>query len=196
MIRCGHTESETSVQAGTLSQLPHLLTSVLPSQGSSGGPIIDSNSGAVVGMISGRRMDNRVEGERGWGAAAEGIFEVCCSTLALARILKSHPRTDVFAARVRPCFQAQIADSTPSNARRRNVFGVLHGQRLTCPSVCYNLIQVGVSAIQELTARLRRGEKIVCPTTAHPSRPNHHRTRPPALAPAQQPCHSSAPPSP
>jgi hypothetical protein len=30
----------------------------------------------VVGVISGRRMDNRVEGERGWGAAAEGIFEV------------------------------------------------------------------------------------------------------------------------
>ncbi|KAJ9100611.1 hypothetical protein QFC21_003655 [Naganishia friedmannii] len=64
------------VEAGTSSQLPHLLTSILPTHGSSGGPIIDSTTGAVVGMTSGRRMDNRVEGERGWGAAAEGIFEM------------------------------------------------------------------------------------------------------------------------
>lgn len=34
----------------------------------------------MVGVISGRRMDNRVEGERGWGAAAEGIFEVSHAT--------------------------------------------------------------------------------------------------------------------
>lgn len=63
-------------QAGTSSQLPHLLTSILPTHGSSGGPILDASTGAVIGMTSGRRMDNRVEGERGWGAAAEGIFEV------------------------------------------------------------------------------------------------------------------------
>lgn len=53
-----------------------MLTSILPTPGSSGGPLVCGQTGAVVGMISGRRMDNRVEGERGWGASAEGIFEV------------------------------------------------------------------------------------------------------------------------
>lgn len=37
---------------------------------------MDSLSGSVVGVISGTRMDNRIEGERGWGASAENIFEV------------------------------------------------------------------------------------------------------------------------
>jgi hypothetical protein len=66
----------TKRQAGIHSSLPHILTSILPTPGSSGGPLICAETGAVVGMISGRRMDNRVEGERGWGASAEGIFEV------------------------------------------------------------------------------------------------------------------------
>lgn len=34
------------------------------------------DTGTVVGLTSGTRMDNRVEGERGWGATAEGVFEV------------------------------------------------------------------------------------------------------------------------
>ena len=64
------------LKAGVSSILPHMLTSVLPTPGSSGGPIVNAHTGAVVGMTSGRRMDNRVEGERGWGCSAESIFEV------------------------------------------------------------------------------------------------------------------------
>jgi len=64
------------VHAGTSSTLPYILTSILPTSGSSGGPLVDAESGAVVGMISGRRMDSRVEGERGWGSAAEQIYEM------------------------------------------------------------------------------------------------------------------------
>lgn len=47
-----------------------------PTAGSSGGPIIDEGSGAVVGVMLGTRMDNRVEGLRGWGVPSESIFEV------------------------------------------------------------------------------------------------------------------------
>ncbi len=68
--------SRIALQAGTSSTLPYILTSILPTSGSSGGPLVDAETGAVVGMISGRRMDNRVEGERGWGSAAEQIYEV------------------------------------------------------------------------------------------------------------------------
>ena len=54
----------------------------LPTIGSSGGPIIEEESGAVVGVMLGTRMDSRVEGVRGWGVPSEAIFEVdfasCC----------------------------------------------------------------------------------------------------------------------
>jgi hypothetical protein len=63
-------------QAGSTHTLPHLQTSPLPTPGSSGGPIVRLDTGTVVGLTSGTRMDNRVEGERGWGATAEGVFEV------------------------------------------------------------------------------------------------------------------------
>jgi len=43
---------------------------------SSGGPILDENTGAVVGVVRGTRMDSRVEGVRGWGVPAERIFEM------------------------------------------------------------------------------------------------------------------------
>ncbi|KAH9043723.1 hypothetical protein EDB85DRAFT_2138419 [Lactarius pseudohatsudake] len=42
----------------------------------SGGPIVDENSGAVVGVMLGSRMDSSVEGMRGWGIPAEAIFEM------------------------------------------------------------------------------------------------------------------------
>lgn len=63
-------------QLGTSSALRFILASPLPTQGSFGGPIVDAASGSVVGMISGRRMDNRIEGERGWGVTTERIFDV------------------------------------------------------------------------------------------------------------------------
>lgn len=61
---------------GTYDALSHLLFTPLPTAGSSGGPIIDEESGAVVGMMLGTRMDNRVEGVRGWGVPSESIFEM------------------------------------------------------------------------------------------------------------------------
>lgn len=49
----------------------------LPTSGSSGGPIVDEDTGAVVGMVLGSQMDgSRVDGIRGWGVPAEVIFEV------------------------------------------------------------------------------------------------------------------------
>lgn len=36
-----------------------------------------------MGMISGRRMDNPVEGERGWGTAMESVYEVCFTLFRL-----------------------------------------------------------------------------------------------------------------
>ena len=53
-----------------------MLFQPLPTAGSSGGPIVDENTGAVVGIMLGSRMDSSVEGVRGWGVPAEAIFEV------------------------------------------------------------------------------------------------------------------------
>ncbi|KAJ3479185.1 hypothetical protein NLI96_g9238 [Meripilus lineatus] len=61
---------------GTYDALSHLLFKPLPTPGSSGGPIVDEESGAVVGIMLGTRMDNRIEGVRGWGVPAETIFEM------------------------------------------------------------------------------------------------------------------------
>lgn len=68
--------ASADLQRGTAEPLPYMLTSLLPTPGSSGGPIVDAVHGSVVGVFSGTRMDNWVEGERGWGATGEGIFEV------------------------------------------------------------------------------------------------------------------------
>lgn len=48
-----------------------------PTPGSSGGPIVEEESGAVIGMVLGTQMRNRLEGVSGWGAPSELIFEVC-----------------------------------------------------------------------------------------------------------------------
>ncbi|KIJ45493.1 hypothetical protein M422DRAFT_29632 [Sphaerobolus stellatus SS14] len=63
-------------EPGTYDALSHMLFNPPPSSGSSGGPIVDEASGAVVGVVVGTRMDSRVEGVRGWGVPAEAIFEV------------------------------------------------------------------------------------------------------------------------
>ncbi|CAE7076001.1 unnamed protein product [Rhizoctonia solani] len=60
---------------GTYDALSHMLFNVLPTPGSSGAPLVDEY-GAVVGMALGTRMDNRVEGNRGWGVPAELIYEM------------------------------------------------------------------------------------------------------------------------
>ncbi|KAI0296583.1 hypothetical protein BC826DRAFT_1003760 [Russula brevipes] len=61
---------------GTYDALSHMLFQPLPTTGSSGGPIVDENTGAVVGVMLGTRMDSSVEGVRGWGVPAETIFEM------------------------------------------------------------------------------------------------------------------------
>jgi len=48
----------------------------VPTAGSSGGPIVDEESGAVVGLIRGSKLDSRHEGLRGWAIPAEAIYEV------------------------------------------------------------------------------------------------------------------------
>lgn len=48
----------------------------LPTTGSSGGPIVDETTGAVVGVMLGTQMHSAIEGVRGWGVPAETIFEV------------------------------------------------------------------------------------------------------------------------
>ena len=53
-----------------------MLFQPLPTTGSSGGPIVDEGTGAVVGVMLGTRMDSSIEGMRGWGVPAETIFEV------------------------------------------------------------------------------------------------------------------------
>ena len=62
---------------GTYDALSHMMFTPLPTSGSSGGPIVDEDTGAVVGMVLGSQMDgSRVDGIRGWGVPAEVIFEV------------------------------------------------------------------------------------------------------------------------
>jgi hypothetical protein len=53
-----------------------MLFKPLPTAGSSGGPIVDEESGAVVGVILGMRMDSAAVGMQGWGVPAEAIYEV------------------------------------------------------------------------------------------------------------------------
>jgi len=62
---------------GTYDSLNHMMFTPLPTSGSSGGPIVDEDTGAVVGMVLGSQMDgSRVDGMRGWGVPAEIIFEM------------------------------------------------------------------------------------------------------------------------
>ncbi|TFY74658.1 hypothetical protein EWM64_g9354 [Hericium alpestre] len=63
-------------EPGTYDSLSHMLFTPPPTAGSSGGPIIDEESGAVVGVMLGSRMDSVAEGVRGWGVPSEAIFEM------------------------------------------------------------------------------------------------------------------------
>ncbi|OSD06034.1 hypothetical protein PYCCODRAFT_1431853 [Trametes coccinea BRFM310] len=61
---------------GTYDSLAHLYFDPPPTPGSSGGPIVDEESGAVVGVILGTQLVNQLHGFRGWGVPAETIFEM------------------------------------------------------------------------------------------------------------------------
>ncbi|KAI0762804.1 hypothetical protein C8Q74DRAFT_1371790 [Fomes fomentarius] len=63
-------------QPGTYDSLAHLHFDPSPTAGSSGGPIIDEESGSVIGVVLGTQLVNQVEGVRGWGVPAEMIFEM------------------------------------------------------------------------------------------------------------------------
>ncbi len=73
-------------QPGTYDTLSHMLFEPPPMPGCSGGPIVDEESGAVVGIMLGSRMDNRAEGLRGWGVPSEAVYEVTCYPRPLSRI--------------------------------------------------------------------------------------------------------------
>ncbi|KAG9050384.1 hypothetical protein FS837_005729 [Tulasnella sp. UAMH 9824] len=61
---------------GTYDALSHMIFSPPPTPGTSGAPMIDVEAGNVIGMVTGSRMYNRVEGLKGWGTPSEAIFEV------------------------------------------------------------------------------------------------------------------------
>lgn len=64
-----------------------MLFTPFPTAGSSGGPIVDEETGAVVGMMLGSRMDSHVQGVRGWGIPSETIYEVRLCFISPSRAL-------------------------------------------------------------------------------------------------------------
>ena len=82
-------------QPGTYDALSHLLFKPLPTPGSSGGPIVDEESGAVVGVMVGTRMDYGIDGVHGWGRPAETIFEVSSHLYAVASTVSYLITSDV-----------------------------------------------------------------------------------------------------
>lgn len=61
---------------GTYDSLAHMFFSAIPTPGSSGGPVIDLESGSIIGVIRGSRLDNQVVGLRGWATSCESIYEM------------------------------------------------------------------------------------------------------------------------
>lgn len=63
-------------ETGTLDDLSAMHLSTVPTQGSSGGPVVCVQTGAVVGVIRGSTTRYGDKGARGLTAPAEKIFEV------------------------------------------------------------------------------------------------------------------------
>ncbi|KZO94450.1 hypothetical protein CALVIDRAFT_538905 [Calocera viscosa TUFC12733] len=61
---------------GTYDHLAHVLFLPLPTGSSSGGPIVSRETGAVVGVVVGDRVEGVKRGQKGWGVPAEAIFEM------------------------------------------------------------------------------------------------------------------------
>ncbi|SCZ89489.1 BZ3500_MvSof-1268-A1-R1_Chr1-1g01214 [Microbotryum saponariae] len=64
-----------TAETGTYDELSFLRFSSLPNPGSSGGPIVDIETGAVVGVVRGSTKAYGDREERGWGTPAEKVFE-------------------------------------------------------------------------------------------------------------------------
>ncbi|SCV71354.1 BQ2448_2942 [Microbotryum intermedium] len=64
-----------TAETGAYDELSSLRFSSLPNPRSSGGPIVDVESGAVVGVVRGSTKAYGDREERGWGTPAEKIFE-------------------------------------------------------------------------------------------------------------------------
>ena len=75
----------STLQAGTYDSLAHLHFEPPPTPGSSGGPIVDEESGSVIGVMLGTQLVSQVEGVRGWGVPSEMIFEVRASCSSLGK---------------------------------------------------------------------------------------------------------------
>ncbi|ORY88949.1 hypothetical protein BCR35DRAFT_300706 [Leucosporidium creatinivorum] len=63
-------------QTGTYDQLALLLTSSVPRQGSSGGPIVDRSTGAVIGIVRGSLQSHGDKAAQGFATPAERVFEL------------------------------------------------------------------------------------------------------------------------
>jgi hypothetical protein len=101
-----HSPVNILCKPGTYDNLSHLLFHPPPTAGSSGGPIVDEESGGVIGVMLGTRMDNAVEGLRGWGVPAETIFEV----------EKHHLITEILLTNAHRCSAYQVLKGRDSSS--------------------------------------------------------------------------------
>lgn len=62
-----------------------LTMSIIPQAGASGGPIVEVETGAVIGIIRGSRSSYATPRERGFGTPAEKLYDVCLCTSSLNR---------------------------------------------------------------------------------------------------------------
>jgi len=65
-----------SAATGTYDDLAEMSFSCVPSPGSSGGPVVDIETGAVVGLTRGSHLSHGDGKRTGFGTPSERIFEV------------------------------------------------------------------------------------------------------------------------